>query len=204
MAKKKSEVKPVMTPVFRVSFPAVFEPKTVPGSKGEPKYSITMLFKKTDDISDLKKNVAEVLTEQFGPDKAKWPKFGVGPGLVRLPFRDGAEKDYQGYGPEMLFITASNTAANKPGLVDPEVKPIISPNEFYGGCYARAKVRAFWYDNAGNKGVSFSLGNIQKVKDGEPFGGGTTPEQDFDAIPTTTGKPAAGANESAENNPLGL
>ena len=37
----------------------------------------------------------------------------------------------------------------------------------------------FAYNNAGKKGISAGLGNVQKLEDGEPLGGATTAEQDF-------------------------
>ena len=48
-----SEVKKVLTKKFRVSFPNVFKPHSF--NNGDPFYSITMLFDKDTDISDLKK-----------------------------------------------------------------------------------------------------------------------------------------------------
>jgi hypothetical protein len=208
----KSKVQPVLTPEFRVSYPSVFEARAA--MDGAPlMYSLTMLFRtvadpkhpeeKVVDIGKLKQNVVEVLTEQFGPDKTKWPKFGVGPGLVRLPFRNGAEPGYvekAGYGPGVVFVRASSGVKfAKPQVVDGNVNPILSPNEFYGGCYAQAMVKAHWYDNSGNRGVSFYLGNVQKIRDGIPFGGATKPEDDFDKIAL----PAGAAGEEGAGDPLG-
>jgi hypothetical protein len=41
--------------------------------------------------------------------------------------------------------------------------------DLYSGCYLRATVTAYAYTHGGNKGVSFSLQNLQKVRDGEPL-----------------------------------
>lgn len=163
----------VKTPEFRVSFPAVFTPKAAAEGQ-ELKYSITMLFPKDADLGVLKAAVVEAVKEKWGADKAKWPK------NLRLPFRDGSEKDYDGY-QDAVFCSASSKM--RPGLVDQALQPILTPEEFYGGCYARATLSVFAYDKAGNKGVSFGLRNIQKVRDGEAFSGRTKPENDFDAIP---------------------
>lgn len=173
----KKDAKQVLTPEFRVSFPAVFQPKAAAEGQ-EPKYSIVMLFPKTTDLTPLKAAVRAAIVEKWGADQAKWPK-----GL-RLPFRDGSEKDYEGY-ENVTFCTASTK--NRPGLVDQNVQPIINAEEFYGGCYARATIAAFAYDKAGNKGVSWGLRNVQKMRDGEPFSGRTKPENDFDAIPMPEG-----------------
>ena len=146
MKEKNSKI---TTPVFRVSFPAVFQPKApMNGQTGDSKYSITMLFDVSKaDLTPMKNAVRAAVIAKWGPDQAKWPK-----GL-RMPFRKGEEKDYEGYGPGVVFVSA--TSKQKPGLVDQDVQPIIDPSEFYGGCYARATVNAFAYNRAGNKGVAF-------------------------------------------------
>lgn len=187
--KEKSKTK-VLTPYFRVSFPSVFTPKAAMNPGDKAKYEITMLFPKTADLSEMKTAALFAIQEKWGADKAKWPK-----GL-RTPFRDGTEKEYDGYGADVVFVKA--TALTKPGLVDQSVTPIIAPEEFYAGCWARATVNAFAYDQKGNRGVSFGLGNIQKWKDDEPFGGKTKPENDFDAITV----PATSSAKNAEEDPL--
>lgn len=178
----------LMTPEFRVSFPAVFTPRAAVEGQ-EKKYSITMLFDKKTDLTALKQAVASVLAEKYGPDKAKWPK-----GL-RLPFRDGSEKDYSGY---ENVIFASATSKIKPGVVDQNVQPIIEPSEFYGGCYARATVNAYAYDVSGNKGVALGLRNVQKLRDGEAFSGKNDASKDFDAIPVPAGSAAEMADPLAD------
>lgn len=158
----------ITTPKFRVSFPHVFEPKENLSKK--LKYSIVMLFEKTIDLSALKNIMREAAKEKWGD---KIPKD------LRMPFRDGNTKAYEGY-KDMIFVSASSI--QKPGLVDEMVNPIINREEFYAGCFARATVTAFAYDQMGNKGISFGLQNIQKVNDGEPLSGRDKPEDDFEAI----------------------
>jgi hypothetical protein len=184
MAKEKMDVnlKKVTTHEFRVSFPQVFAPKSF--NNGEPKYSVTMLFPKNVDLAkkpagaksgvSMKEAVFNCLKEEFGADKAKWPK-----GL-KLPFRDGNEKpDFEGY-KDSIFVRASSK--KKPGLVDQGLQSITHEESFYPGCYARATLIAFYYDTAGNKGVSFSLQNLQKTRDGENMSGRKRAEDEFDSI----------------------
>lgn len=197
-----------LTPVFRISYPNVFTARAA--SEGQkPKYSISMIFPKTftkeycDKFSakvdeqlalynGLKTAVYHAIVQKWGPDKTKWPK------NLKLPFRDGSEKDQDGYGPDVVFVNASSD--NKPGVVDQGVQAIIEPSKFYGGAYGRAKVRAFAYDKAGNKGVAFGLNNVQLVADGEPFSSRSTPEEDFTSIAQPGGQPAGA---SAAKDPLG-
>ncbi len=172
MAKMEIEKKKCTTPEFRASFPQVFEPKSFQDQPA--KYSIVMLFAKTTDLKELKRAVFNAATEKWGA-KEKWPK-----GL-RMPFRDGNEKaDMTGY-KDTIFVSASSK--ERPGVVDQKRAPIVADdNVFYAGCFGRATLIAFAYDKAGNRGVSFSLQNIQKVKDGQPFSGRKAAADEFTDI----------------------
>lgn len=75
-----------------------------------------------------------------------------------------------------MFATASSK--QRPGLVDRNKQPILTEEEFYPGCWARATVTAYSYDNVG-KGVAFGLHNIQKLGDDENFTGRVAAEEDF-------------------------
>mgnify|MGYP006266411359 CR=1 FL=1 len=180
----------MLTPIFRVSFPYVFEPRD---ENGKNKYSITMLFSEdTEEIgikavpavketlAELKKAVLQCAHDKWGEKlPAKW----------KNPLRDGTEKVrddgtfYDGYGEGVIFCTAKTEY--KPGIVDSTNKPIVDTSEFYAGCYARADVNLFAYDNPadkGGKGVSIGLTNIQKIKNGEPFRKAVAPENSFKPI----------------------
>ena len=216
---KKNDRVMVQTPKFRVSFPAVFEPKLPPG-KTDPKdakFSICMLYKIAEvagdteldkknivDIEPVKAAIRQVMINKFGPNKDQWPK------NYKNPLRSGmedAKKDQDGYGEGIVFASASAKREYKPGLIDHAKQPITEPSKFYGGCYARATLSVYWYDKGVNKGVAFGLQNIQKWHDGEPFSGRNKPENDFDALdnPTPADMDGAGAQSSAEKkDPLGL
>ena len=162
----------IVTPTFRVSFPHVFE--AVPFAEGQKKkYSVVMLFDKTEDLSDLISIVKDAITEKWGDKKPK---------DLKSPFRDGDEKDYPGY-EGMIFCSA--TSIQKPAVVDETLQHILDPEEFYAGCYARASITAFAYDTMGNRGVAFGLQNVQKIKDGEAFSGKAKPEDEFEAVEST-------------------
>ncbi len=52
-------------------------------------------------------------------------------------------------------------------------------------CYARRSQRCdsltfFAYNTNGSKGIAAGLGNVQKLRDGEPLGGRSRAEDDFD------------------------
>lgn len=172
MAKMDIVKKKCVTPEGRVSFPAVTKPKAFQDQ--EPKYSLTLLFPKKTDLSKLKLAAENACTEKWGDDRKKWPK------NLRTPFRDGDDREdtpgYEGH----IFITASSKT--QPGLVNQSLQPILNETEFYAGCYARAELLAFAYDTAGNRGVSFLLQNIQKLRDGQPFSGRKAAADVFEAV----------------------
>lgn len=158
----------VLTPKFRVSFPNVFEPTSFNGSK--PNYNIQMIFDEDADLSEMEALVQKKAKEKFPKGKPK--KF-------KNPLRDGDEKDMEMYKGK---IFAGAKSLYKPGLVDKNLKDIINPEEFYPGCYARATLTAYGYDQAGNQGVAFGLQNIQKLGDGDRFGGKAEAANDFDVV----------------------
>lgn len=168
----------IVTPEFRCSYPNVFKPRRNELS-GQDEYSVVALFPKGADLSALKKAAQEAIIKKWGADKAKWPA------NLKSPFRDQNERAKEGSLPsgyETGAIFMNLKSKQRPQVVDQNVQAIIDETEFYAGCYAKASVNAYAYDQKGNRGVSFGLGNIQKVKDGEPLGGRTRAQDDFKAI----------------------
>lgn len=172
-----------MTPEFRVSFASVFAPTAFMDQKA--KYSLVMLFDKSQDISALKELANKTVIEKW-PDKEKRPK------NLRNPFRDGDEEkpDVPGY-ENTIFTTCSSL--KKPQVVDIERDLIFTEDEFYSGCFARATLTCFAYPSSpekdrGNRGVAFGLQNVQKLRDGEPFTGRSSAAEDFSE--DTTGEPS--------------
>lgn len=195
-AKMDLSKKKCVTPEFRVSFPNVVKP-TIYKGQTEPKYSIVMLFQKSQDLAPLREICANVLIEKFGEDKTRWPK------AFKTPFRSGAEREeYEGYGPDVIFCSA--TSKTQPGLVNHKLERILDESKFYPGCYARAEIIAFWYDTNGNKGIGFSLQNVQKTRDGQSFSGKKTAENVFSIVSDGSDNPehyAGGNGASAISAP---
>lgn len=179
MANDDIEPRKCTTPKFRVSFPNVFKPKSF--KDGEPKYSITMLFDKKTDLAKMKLAARNAGIQKFGPVES-WPKDKNGKSKLRMPFRDGDDEKAEMDGYEnCIFVNASSKSP--PQVIEADGKtPIVSEVSLYAGCYARASLIAFGYDESGNKGISFALQNIQKWEDGEPFSGKPKAEDEFEAI----------------------
>lgn len=168
----------VTTPPFRVSYPNLFQPKKNE-LNGKDEYSVVALFPKDADLSKLKAAAQDAIVKKWGPDKAKWPQ------NLRTPFRDQGERAKDGKLPggyEAGAIYLNLKSSMRPGIVGPDVQPIMDQTEIYAGCWARALVNVYAYDQKGNRGVSFSLQHIQKLKDGDPLGGRMRVEDAFTPV----------------------
>jgi len=167
--------KQMLTPKYRVSYPYVFSP-AVDKENGKETYSIQMLFDKKADLTEIKNEVRRLAVEAFG-DKAKNAHF---------PFSDGNEKyneDPKKYAAYKDVIAVRASSKFQPGVVDGKCVEIISPNEFYAGCYARGKVSGYAWKFMGKYGVKLNLHNLQKMNDGEALAAsGRNPADDFDAV----------------------
>jgi len=169
----KNEIKTkVKTGMVRFSYANVWEPKSSFG--GEPKYSVSLIIPKKDTATIDAINRAIEIAKQEG--KAKFG--GRIPTNLKLPLRDGdidrpEDEAYK----DSYFLNANSSL--KPGIVDANVEYITDPSEFYSGCYGKATIMFYAYDN-GSKGIACGLRNLQKLKDGEPLGGIGKAEDDFE------------------------
>lgn len=167
----------VITGEVRLSYANLFEAKSIQGSK--PKYSVSLIIPKSDQATLAKIEAAidaaiEAGTAKFGgkrPNKA----------ALKLPLRDGdTERDDEAYANSM-FVNANSTTP--PQVVDETLAPILDRSQVYSGCYARASITFYAFNTNGNKGIACGLGNIQKIRDGEPLcGGHVSAEEDFAAF----------------------
>lgn len=167
----------LLTPVFRVSFPSVFEASSYEG--GTPKFSVCAVWEPSKFTAKDKVlwKAMQDLADQVSVDKFK-KKLAQLPANFKKPFRDGDEKaDLVGFGEGKVFANLSSKM--RPGLIFLDRTPILDAEDFYPGCYARATITAYAYDNVG-KGIAFGLQNLQKIKDGERLDSRTNAEDDFD------------------------
>lgn len=183
MAEKATGSKPkartLITPEATAIFVYVWEARESMNEGNPAQYSISLLFKKNQDISALKKAVKAAAIEKFGT--AAVNSEGRLTSKYKDPFReaDDMENPIPGYRGG-VFITAKSKT--KPGIVDAHVEPITEPMDFYPGCVCKASVVPFAFDKKGSKGVTFLLNNIQKIKDGDRLDGKKRAEDEFDAV----------------------
>ena len=153
----------------RFSYAHIFEAVTPQGG-GDPKYSVTLLIPKADTatLSKIKEAMKEA-RDNFCQRN--------GANAIPVNFNhtlhdgDGMRDSGEPYGPECkgcYVITVSSK--QKPLVIDNMKNEIVDPGEVYSGCYGRASINFYGYNQSGKKGVSAGLLAIQKLHDGEPFG----------------------------------
>lgn len=179
----------IITPVFRLSYPNVFKAhrnEIAMNGVGRDQYDIVMMFdKKTAKVDlalmyALMKKVAECA-------------FGAGAKGLLNPFKDGdtattkagelIKEKNPSYEGNMILNSWSK---NRPGVVDAKQQTILDHDEIYGGCYCRAHLNCYAYDVVGNRGIAFGFLNLQKIKDGDPFGSRTKAEDAFTPVEETS------------------
>lgn len=158
----------------RFSYLHCWEPDAING--GEPKYSVSAIISKSDTktIEQIKAAIEQAKKDSV----SKWG--GKIPANLKLPLRDGdidrpEDEAYAG----CYFFNANSRQA--PEIVDAQVQPILNQSEVYSGCYGRISVTFYGFSANGNRGIAAGLGNIQKLRDGEPLGGKTRAADDFEA-----------------------
>ena len=162
----------------RWSYVNAWEPKSING--GAPKYSVSLIIPKSDTKTIEKIQAAIQAAYEEGQGKLRGNGKSV-PALsvLKTPLRDGdAERpDDEAYA-DSYFVNANSGTA--PGIVDADRNPIIDRSEVYSGVYGRASINFYAFNSNGNKGIACGLNNLQKIRDGEPLGGKSRAEDDFD------------------------
>jgi hypothetical protein len=169
--KQKFDSPAEWTPTFRLSFPSLVEPSAYQG-KGEPVFSITMIFPKPDELAKLRTMAKAVAVQLFGPNL---------PANFWTPFRhceEKADRNYKGYEPGYMYMKAKASKIITLGYAWRDKTPATA-QDFYGGCYASAYVHFWPYQSGVNTGLSVRLNALQFVADGEKFAGRSVEFQDL-------------------------
>ena len=164
----------LVTGKVRLSYEHIWEPASINDS--DEKYSVSLIIAKSD--TKTVKDIQNAVEQAKQDGKAKFG--GRIPANLKLPLRDGdiERPDDEAY-KDCYFINCNSK--EQPQIVDRKVKPILDRNEFYSGCYGRASISVYAYNVNGNRGIAASVNSVQKIRDGEPLGGRTRAEDDFEA-----------------------
>lgn len=169
----------------RVHYVTVHEPRAMKVKAGEkpqePKYSLTVLMdkvKNADQILECRRAMTAVAKAEWGD---KIPHMSPD----RKALKDGGEfkGDKEGFGKEVMFVSASNK--NKPHVVNRSRQPLAPESGLpYNGCICNVAIR-FWAQKSTDYGnrINCSLEAVQYVEDGERLGGGgVDPDEVFDDL----------------------
>jgi len=191
---KKERFPNIQTPEAVFSYPSLDQArKTDPDDPNEKaKFQLTLIFlpdaQRTPLYKAMQAQAIAAAQQQF-PGKDVVAMFKAGPNgeaaELRSPFRRDTAK--KGYNPPRfpegtVFINARTT--RRPQCANNKMELVVGEalrEQFYAGAVGRASVSAFYYDKKGNKGVSFGLGNVQKLRDGDRIDNSSTAEDDFTA-----------------------
>lgn len=176
MTNTNSKTKVITGANTRLSYFHGWEPVSING--GAEKYSVSVLIPKSDTetVNAVNQAIDAAIEEGIAKFGGKKPNKAT----IKLPLRDGdVERDDEAYKGHW-FINANSTTA--PQIVDRAVKPVLDKSEVYSGCYGRVSLNFFAFNSNGNKGIAAGLGNIQKIRDGEPLGGRTNAADDFTTL----------------------
>lgn len=171
-------LKVITGPDTRWSYANCWEAKSIAGST--PKFSVSLIIPKSDTHTVAKIKAAIEAAYLDGEAKLKGSGKTVPPlSTIKTPLRDGDSErpDDPAYA-NAYFINANSATA--PGIVDADRNPILNRSEVYSGVYGRASINFYAFNSNGNKGIAVGLNNLQKIRDGEPLGGKSSAEEDFD------------------------
>lgn len=201
----------IITPEAILSYPNLFTPRAM--GDQEPKYSCALVFPEGTDLTAMKQAALDALTEEWGEKAPAMVKAGQ----ARWPFRDNPDDvALKGYPEGSTFVNVRSN--RKPGVVsifpDPSTgkpTPVTDEAQVYPGVIVRASLDAYTYDTQGNKGVTFGLGNVQIIRDGDRLDGRSHAEDEFEADPDAladlsdlTGEDGGGGGEGDESQPAGV
>lgn len=164
----------------RLSFPQLFEAKTVNG-EGKPAFSAAFLINPKDpQIAMINTAISSVAAEKWGAKADAILKTIRAADKTCLHSGD-LKSNYDGF-EGMMYISARNPL--KPSVVDTNRSPLVAEDgRPYAGCYVNAVLELWTQDNNYGKRVNATLMGVQFYKDGESFvGGGVADADDFDDL----------------------
>lgn len=164
----------VITNEGRLSYAKLLEPGKE-GEMDEGKYGTAFLIPKTDKetVKLLRQAVEQAMAD--GTKEFKWTNKDIN--KMDNPIKDGDEVgEEDSVYSNCFYINARSK--RKPQVINTNREPLTIEDDVYSGMYAKISVTAFPYDK-GSKGVSFSLNNVLKLRDGERLSGAASAEDDF-------------------------
>lgn len=175
-----------VTPIGRLSFPALFEPKKS-DDNDTAYYEATLIFPAGADLSEIEKAIDEAATTKWGAKKdAMLKKVKYYPIKRNEDCTDREGNRRAGYEDgDGMHVKFKNE--KRPNVVGREKDPVtgkyieLNKGEVVAGYYGRISYTCFAgeHEKAGPY-VRMSMQNFQLVKEGEPLAGTVSkPDDDF-------------------------
>lgn len=164
----------------RMSFPQLFEAKTVNG-EGKAAFSAALLLSPRDpQIKVLNEAIDAVAKEKWGTKAEANLKTARAADKTCLHSGD-LKSNYDGF-EGMMYVSARN--ALRPLVIDVNKAPLTEQDgKPYAGCYVNASIELWAQDNNYGKRVNATLMGVQFYRDGESFvGGGVADVDDFEDL----------------------
>lgn len=174
----------VRTGEVRLSFPRLFELDPT-AEINKDQYTTSIIVSETEMQFLIKVVVANTYNNAVSTF-AKWG--GKKPTNFQLPnFKELEADDINMFGLDssQKWYSIVAKTKTKPTVIDLQTNRITDPSEIYSGVIARVSLSAFPWAFSGKQGVSFALGVVQKVADGQRVGG--SPANDMSLFADTSG-----------------
>ena len=178
----------IMLEDVRCAFLVLGTPEEYKAGDNKPRWSATGLVSYT---SPLRTRIEEALKAVA---KEKWEKKWEAyyEAIMADPkgtcWTDGKRKpDYDGFAGHFALAAHRPKDKGRPLVFNQAKFPIYKPDDticdgmggvLYSGCYVNMQVELWAQENANGKGLRATLLGIQKVRDGDAFGGGAAPQAD--------------------------
>lgn len=187
----------LITPVGRLSYPALFKAK--PNKKGELKFGCALILD-PDKCGPIKDAILKAAQEKWGEKALD----GLKHGRLKNPLRKGEEREDEAYHGKLFFNCVGN---NRPGIVNHLGQPVTDPDLVYPGMFVRLHISIYPFDVPENKGVGIGLNHVQIVGAGERLDNRVSAEKafndgaSFDGYDTSGLAGGASGGGSAEGSP---
>lgn len=174
----------IYTPWFRGSFISVWSTESYKG-KDTGKYAVTMLFDpKQVDMAPIYEAAKRIGQEKFGDSLERYSKSAS----WKPAFKKG--DDFIGYDGYEGMVVVKATTRYAIQVVGPRRESIHAPGALeadpcYSGAYYRAVISPWAYDNE-SRGIAWNISILQKIADGEKFGGGSADLDELEDVETET------------------
>lgn len=160
MSEEKKDKK-MFTPVGRIAFTKNL---TTVSDDDRPKYKLTLIFDKDEDLSGVHKMMMESAKTKFKKEEVMSKKFKWG-----VKVEDGeSEIDFLEEGVQVINANR-NGDFSAPVILGQTKGERLTEADFKAGDYFRALISSYPYEYKGKKGVALNFDGIQFVKEGEAF-----------------------------------